>query len=161
MFSYGFWLPHTALLLWNLACQGRARRSWVSREAEGEPGCFTTKGQNHKCLPQQEKVLTRHRSCYCTDCILDEEDQYKNKEWVDDWKEVEIKREASPATTRQSTATSALDNDTMAHMADLAAKGSTVAIAAFEDPAYDFYPPKSHFQWRGGANDWWLFLPIP
>ena len=167
MFSYGFWLPHTALLLWNLACQGRARRSWVSREAEGEPGCFTTKGQNHKCreyvqvscwkfhpsrgiqlwltnkssgtqtsgllfvpsqgegavdrnrpgrqfrsvpgirkwhcvksLPQQEKVLTRHRSCYCTDCILDEEDQYKNKEWVDDWKEVEIKREASPATTR-------------------------------------------------------------
>lgn len=41
----------------------------------------------------------------------------------------------------------------MAHMADLAAKGSTVAIAAFEDPAYDFYPPKSHFQWRGGAND--------
>ena len=24
-------------------------------------------------------------------------------------------------------------------MADLAAKGSTVAIAAFEDPAYDFY----------------------
>ena len=142
MFSYGFWLPHTALLLLNLACQGRTRRSWVSREEEGEPGCFTTKGQNHKCLPHQEKVLTRHRSCYCTDCILDEEDQYKNKEWVDDWKEVEIKREASPATTRQSTATSALDNDTMAHMADLAAKGSTVAIAAFEDPAYDFYPLK-------------------
>lgn len=27
----------------------------------------------------------------------------------------------------------------MAHIADLAAKGSTVAIAAFEDPAYDFY----------------------
>lgn len=30
----------------------------------------------------------------------------------------------------------------MARMADLAAKGSTVAIAAFEDPAYDFYPLK-------------------
>ena len=27
----------------------------------------------------------------------------------------------------------------LAHMADLAAKGSTVAIAAFDDPAYDFY----------------------
>lgn len=29
--------------------QGRTRHSWVSREAEGEPRCFTTKGQNHKC----------------------------------------------------------------------------------------------------------------
>ena len=77
--------------------------------------------------------------------LPDDEDQCKNKEWVDDWKELEIKREASPVTTRQSTATSALDSDTMAHMADLAAKGSTVAKAAFEDPAYDFYLLKATF----------------
>lgn len=50
-----------------------------------------------KSLPQQQEVLTRHRSCHCTDCILDDEDQCKKKEWVDDWKEVEIKREAFPS----------------------------------------------------------------
>ena len=32
-----------------------------------------------------------------------------------------------------------MDNDTTSHITDLAAKGSTVAIAAFEDPIYDFY----------------------
>ena len=117
--------------------EGAVDRNRPGRQCRSVPGI--RKWHCVKSLPQQEKVLTRHRSCYCTDCILDEEDQCKNKEWVDDWKEVEIKREASPATTRQSTATSALDNDTMAHMADLAAKGSTVAIAAFEDPAYDFH----------------------
>ena len=52
---------------------------------------------------------------------------------VDDWKKVGIKREAFSAT-------SALDDDTTSHMVNLAAKGSTVAIAAFEDPTYDFYP---------------------
>lgn len=92
-----------------------------------------------KSLPQREKILTRHRSCYCPYCIIDDEDECKNKEWVDEWKKVEIKREASPAITRQSTATSALDNDTSSYIADLAARGSTVAIAAFEDPAYDFF----------------------
>ena len=113
--------------------EGAVDRNRPGRQFRSVPGI--RKWHCVKSLPQQEKVLTRHRSCYCTDCILDEEDQCKNKEWVDDWKKVEIKREASPATTRQSTATSALDNDTMAHMADLAAKGSTVAIAAFDDPA--------------------------
>ena len=117
--------------------EGAVDRNRPGRQFRSVPGI--KKWHCVKSLPQLEKVLTRHRSCYCTDCILDDQDQCKNKEWVDDWKEVEIKREASPATTRQSTATSALDNDTMAHMADLAAKGSTVAIAAFEDPAYDFY----------------------
>ena len=82
--------------------------------------------------------MTQHSSKH-EEIILDDEDQCKNKEWVDGWKEVEIKRETSTATTRQSTATSTLDNDTTSHMADLAAKGSTVAIAAFEDPVYDFY----------------------
>ena len=32
-----------------------------------------------------------------------------------------------------------LDRDTASHIADLAAKGSTVAIAADDDPMYDFY----------------------
>ena len=51
---------------------------------------------------------------------------------VDDWKKEGIKREAFSTT-------SALDDDTSSHMVNLAAKGNTVAIAAFEDPTYDFY----------------------
>ena len=34
----------------------------------------------------------------------------------------------------------ALDDDSTSHMVNLAAKGSNVAIAAFEDPTYDCYP---------------------
>lgn len=92
-----------------------------------------------KSLPQQEKIKVRFRSCYCTSCIMDDEDNCLNKEWLDDWKEVDILRESSVATTRQTTETLALDHDTAAHIADLAAKGSTVAIAAYEDQDYDFY----------------------
>ena len=51
---------------------------------------------------------------------------------VDDWKKEGIKREAFSTT-------SALDDDSTSHMVNLAAKGSNVAIAAFEDPTYDFY----------------------
>ena len=66
--------------------QGAVDRNRPGRQFRSVPGI--KKWQCVKSLPQLEKVLTRHRSCYCTDCILDDEDQCKNKEWVDDWKEV-------------------------------------------------------------------------
>ena len=40
---------------------------------------------------------------------------------------------------KQATKESPVDHDTVPHIVDLAAKGSTIAIAAFEDPIYDFY----------------------
>ena len=54
---------------------------------------------------------------------------------------MEISRDALTATTRQSTETAlnAIEHDTGAYIADLSAQGSTVAIAAFEDPDYDLY----------------------
>ena len=92
-----------------------------------------------KTIPQQEKLLVRYRSCYCVNCIVEDEEQCLSKEWMDAWKEVDITREGSTATTRHSSNVSALDHDTAVHIADLAADGSTVAVAAFEDPVYDFY----------------------
>ncbi|KAK3749031.1 hypothetical protein QZH41_006224 [Actinostola sp. cb2023] len=70
---------------------------------------------------------------------MDDEESCSNKAWLDEWKEVNIPREGATATTRQTTETSAVDHDTASHIADLAAQGSTVAIAAIEDPVYDFY----------------------
>lgn len=46
-----------------------------------------------KSLPQQEKLLVRYRSCYCISCITDDEDQCLNKEWMDDWKKIDIPRQ--------------------------------------------------------------------
>lgn len=92
-----------------------------------------------KSLAQQEKVMIRHRSCYCVDCIFDDEENCTNKDWMDEWKEVVICRDGAVATTRQATEAPILDHDTASHIADLAEKGSTVAIAADDDPMYDFY----------------------
>ena len=88
---------------------------------------------------EQEKVLARQRSCYCISCILDDEENCSNKAWLDDWKEVLVSRDGSVATTRQTTQEFGLDQGTASHIADLAVKGSTVAIAADDDPMYDFY----------------------
>ena len=92
-----------------------------------------------KSLAQQEKVLVRRRSCYCVSCIVEDEENCSNKAWLDNWKEVIICRDGSVATTRQAAEEPILDHDTASHIADLAAKGSTVAIAADDDPMYDFY----------------------
>ncbi|EDO34354.1 predicted protein [Nematostella vectensis] len=92
-----------------------------------------------KTLPQQEKVLVRHRTCYCVSCIVKDEDSCTNKAWLDEWKEVTIPRDGSVAITRQATEQPALEHDTASHMADLAACGSTVAIEAEGDRMYDFY----------------------
>ena len=68
-----------------------------------------------------------------------EEEKCTNKAWMDEWKQVEVCREGSVATTRQSTEIPILDHDSASHIADLAVKGSTAAIAAADDPVYDFY----------------------
>ena len=91
-----------------------------------------------KSSPVQGKLQTRFRSCYCTNCILGDEESCINKEWRDDWKEVVLDREPDGATTRQDAEQSALNHDSASHIADLGTKGSTVAIAA-DDTMYDFY----------------------
>ena len=70
---------------------------------------------------------------------MDDELNCLNKDWLDEWKEVSILREATAATTRQESEILVLDHDTALHIADLAGKDSTVAIAAIDDPMYDFY----------------------
>ncbi|XP_022801267.1 uncharacterized protein LOC111338965 [Stylophora pistillata] len=92
-----------------------------------------------KTTPQQGKVFVRHRSCYCISCIVNDEENCTNKAWLDEWKMVELAREGDLATTRQATEAPILDHDTASYIADLASKGSTVAIAAEDDPVYDFY----------------------
>ena len=110
---------------------------------------------------EQEKVLARQRSCYCISWIPDDEENYSNKAWLDDWKEVLVSRDGSVATTRQTTQEFGLDQGTASHIADLAVKGSTVAIAADDDPMYDFYLLKTHIGGDGGVR-WelhrWLWI---
>ena len=62
-----------------------------------------------------------------------------NSEWVDDWQELEIEREASPATTRNIDNTVVMTTDTAVKIADLAVEGSVVAVAADDDASYDYY----------------------
>ena len=88
---------------------------------------------------EQEKVSVRQHSCYCINCILDEEEQCTNKDWLDEWEEINVRRDGSVATTRQATEESMINVDTASCMADLAIKGSIVAIAAADDQMYDFY----------------------
>ena len=101
---------------------------------------------------EQEKVLARQRSCYCISCTHDDEENCSNKAWLDDWKEVLVSRDGSVATTRQTTQEFGLDQGTASHIADLAVKGSTVAIAADDDPMYDFYLLKTHIGGDGGVR---------
>jgi len=59
---------------------------------------------------------------------------------LDDWQDVKLERESSVATTRQAVEeTEANLLDTAVRVADLTAKDSVVAIAAANDPDYDYY----------------------
>ena len=92
-----------------------------------------------KTTKQQGTIFVRNRSCYCLDCIGGEEENCRNKEWVDDWQEVKLERESSAATTRQAVEeTEASILDTAIRVADLATKESVIAIAAANDPDYDY-----------------------
>lgn len=94
-----------------------------------------------KTTPQQGKVYVRQRSCYYINnyCIVNEEEECTNKVWLDEWKQVELARGGDVATTKQAGEAPVLDQDTASYIADLSNKDSTVAIAAEEDPVYDFY----------------------
>lgn len=72
-------------------------------------------------------------------CIVHDEDNCANKASLADWKEAEICRDGSVATTREAAEEPILDHDTASHIADLAVKGSIKAIAADDDLMYDFY----------------------
>lgn len=43
-----------------------------------------------KMLPQQEKLLVGLRSCYCVNCVLEDQPNCLNKDWLDEWKEVSV-----------------------------------------------------------------------
>lgn len=93
-----------------------------------------------KTTAEQGWVFVRSRTCYCIDCIGGDEGKCSNKEWMDDWKEVILARESSVATTRQAVQdTEATLGDTAVRIADLAAEGSVVAIAAADDPDFEYY----------------------
>ena len=88
--------------------------------------------------PQQLKVLVRQRSCYCGECLYENYPDCKNKDLVDEFEEVKVEREASPAVTRSQ------DDQPQAepvhlHVADLVSKGSIIAIAPEKDDSYDYY----------------------
>ena len=59
---------------------------------------------------------------------MNEEALVQTRHELDDWKVVTIAQDSSVATTRQARENT-LDHDTASHLADLAANGSTVAIA--------------------------------
>ena len=65
-----------------------------------------------KSLPQQEKLLVRLRSCYCVNCLMDDEPNCLYKAWIHDCKEQSVVREATATTTRQESKIPILDHDT-------------------------------------------------
>lgn len=68
--------------------------------------------------------------------LLETGESCANSEWVDD----KIDRERSPAATRHAQEdTVAVTTDTAVKIADLAAAGSVVAVAADADFSYDYY----------------------
>jgi len=72
--------------------------------------------------------------------LLETGESCANSEWVDDWKELKIDREPSPAATRHAQKdTVAVTTDTAVKIADLAVAGSVVAVAADADSSYDYY----------------------
>lgn len=89
--------------------------------------------------PQQLKVHVRQRSCYCGECLYENYPDCKNKEYVDDFREVKLEREASAAVTRSQADQTPEAQPVHLHVADLVSKDSIIAIAAEEDDSYDYY----------------------
>ena len=96
----------------------------------------------HSILPRtvQRNVLVRQWSCYCYDCLSGDAASCNVGEWVHGWQRVALSREPSTAVKRQaSEEANILPCDTSIRMADLAGKGNIVAVAAEDDPSYDYY----------------------
>ena len=148
-----FSTPSASSLASRTKAVGLARRVFFYVPVEGEDAVVrrrpdrafkTLKGIRKlhcvKTTAQHGRVFVRNRTCYCIDCISGDEGNCSNKEWMDDWKEVRLERESSIATTRQAAEeTEAALGDTAVRIADLAAKGSVVAIAAADDPDFEYY----------------------
>lgn len=88
---------------------------------------------------RQLKVLVRQHSCYCGECLYTNYPGCKNKEYVDDFREVELERKASAAVTRSRADETPEAQPVHLHVADLVSKDSIIAIAAEEDASYDYY----------------------
>lgn len=91
-------------------------------------------------LPKQGRIFTRHCSCYCFDCIDDEEENCSNKECLNDGQNTKLERESSVATTRyfvDETEANLLESTVI--VADIPIKDSVVAIATANETDYDYY----------------------
>lgn len=116
-------------------CIERKRPDRHFRELKG-----VRKIHSVKTTKEQGRVFVRERTCYCLDCITNEEKECCNKEWVDDWRDIKLEKESTVATTRQAIEETEQGlGDTAVRIADLAIKGSIVAIAAGDDPDYEYY----------------------
>ena len=123
---------------------GLARRVFFYVPTEGEDAVVrrrpdrtfkTLKGiQKLHCIKttaEQGRVFVQDWTCYCIDCNSGDEGNCNNEEWLDDCKEVRLERESSVATTRQAAEeTEATLGGTAVRIADLAAKGSIVAMVS-------------------------------
>ena len=94
-----------------------------------------------KADDESTKLLTNTRSCYCCKCRYGEFEQCINKDYVDDWKEIQIEMltQSSDKTTNSEPAH---ESARVESIAEMATEGSIVAIAAEGDPNYDYYLPK-------------------
>lgn len=90
-----------------------------------------------KSTTRQKSVMVRQRSCYCHECLHETSEQCQNQSMVSEWQEVQLTAEGSRPNLRADDQLA--DQDTACRVADLAEKGSTVAIAAEDDPFYDYY----------------------
>ena len=85
----------------------------------------------------QCRVLIRHRSCFCDQCLQGNRESCVNSELVDEWQAIEMTRDGQVAVTRQNQ--DVADNERVNGITDLVEAGSIVAIAAADDACYDYY----------------------
>lgn len=90
-----------------------------------------------RACSEQLKIYTQERACYCFSCLEEKYKDCKNQQCVEQWKETQIEREGSAALTRSTE--DAGDIEHSVNLAELAGKGSVVAIAADDDRHYDYY----------------------
>ena len=90
-----------------------------------------------KACSEQLKIFVRERACYCFSCLEEKYDDCENQQWVDQWRELQVQREPSAALTRSRE--DAGDIEHSVQLADLADKGTIVAVAADDDRHYDYY----------------------
>jgi len=78
--------------------------------------------------PQQLKVRVRQCSCYCGECLYRNYPDCKNKEYVDDFREVKLEREACAAVTCSQADQTPETQPVHLHVADLVSQDSIIAL---------------------------------